>query len=111
MKSNACTQKTNDCSELMGTSLNKAERRVIKALRRLAVSAILLLAAAAATSSRYSPLAAGPADRRFKIRTITAGINLKNVRDSSSIQSAVAFLERAKTKFESAGYQVQTIRI
>lgn len=47
----------------------------------------------------------------FRIRTITAGVNLDSVSDFASIESAVAFLERAKKEFEAAGYEVQTLRI
>ncbi len=47
----------------------------------------------------------------FRIRTITAGVNLKSVSDLGTIESAMAFLERAKREFETAGYEVQTLRI
>jgi len=49
--------------------------------------------------------------RHFRIRTITAGVNLKNTRDIATIQSAMDKLERAKKRFETAGYEVQTTRI
>src|SRR5690348_10236586 len=48
---------------------------------------------------------------RFKIRTITAGVNLKNTSDLAAIESAIGFLQRAKKKFEDAGYEIQTLRI
>src|SRR5215831_5125953 len=48
---------------------------------------------------------------RFKIRTITAGVNLKNTSDETTIQSAIGFLRRAKRIFEDAGYEIQTLRI
>ncbi len=47
----------------------------------------------------------------FRIRTITAGVNLKSVSDLGTIESAMAFLERTKKEFEKAGYEVQTLRI
>jgi len=47
----------------------------------------------------------------FRIRTITAGVNLRSVSDLGTIESAMAFLERAKKEFETAGYEVQTLRI
>ena len=47
----------------------------------------------------------------FKIRTITAGVNLKNTSDLATIESAIGFLQRAKKKFEDAGYAIQTLRI
>lgn len=45
------------------------------------------------------------------MRTITAGVNLKNTRDLATLESAIKFLERAKEKFVAAGYEVQTLRI
>jgi len=48
---------------------------------------------------------------RFKIRTITAGINLKNTSDLSTVESAISFLQRARKKLEDGGYEIQTLRI
>jgi uncharacterized protein len=48
---------------------------------------------------------------RFKIRTITAGVNLKNTSDLVTIEAAIEFLQRAKKKFEDEGYEIQTLRI
>ncbi|MCB0280790.1 MAG: DUF711 family protein, partial [Calditrichaeota bacterium] len=47
----------------------------------------------------------------FRIRTITAGINLKSVDDLVTIKSAITFLQSAKSIYESNGYEVQTLRI
>ena len=47
----------------------------------------------------------------FKIRTITAGVNLKNTSDLATVESAIGFLQRAKKKFEAEGYEIQTLRI
>lgn len=47
----------------------------------------------------------------FRIRTITAGVNLGSISDLAAIESGMAFLERAKKEFEAAGYEVQTLRI
>jgi uncharacterized protein len=52
-----------------------------------------------------------PLSHRFKIRTITAGINLKNTSDLVRVQSAISFLQRVKKKFEHEGYEIQTLRI
>jgi len=52
-----------------------------------------------------------PKSHRFKIRTITAGINLKNTSDLVTVESAISFLQRAKKKFENEGYEIQTLRI
>src|SRR5437763_4485646 len=48
---------------------------------------------------------------RFRIRTITAGVNLGSTTDLHTIQSAIEFLQRARQKFEEQGYEVQTVRI
>jgi uncharacterized protein (UPF0210 family) len=48
---------------------------------------------------------------RFKIRTITAGVNLKSTNDLAAIESSIEFLLRAKKKFEAEGYEIQTLRI
>src|SRR5438552_17920790 len=48
---------------------------------------------------------------RFRIRTITAGVNLRNTSDLATVESAILFLQRAKKKFEDEGYEIQTLRI
>jgi uncharacterized protein (UPF0210 family) len=48
---------------------------------------------------------------RFKIRTVTAGVNLKNTADLITVESAIGFLQSAKKKFEDEGYEIQTLRI
>src|SRR2546430_1224258 len=52
--------------------------------------------------------AAGPG---FRIRTITAGITLRNPADMEGPGAALAFLKRAKRTVSDAGYEVQTLRI
>lgn len=47
----------------------------------------------------------------FRIRTITAGVNLSSLSDTASLLQAVEFLKVARTKYQNAGYEVQTIRI
>ena len=48
---------------------------------------------------------------RFKIRTVTAGVNLKNTSDLATVESAIGFLQRARKKYEDEGYEIQTLRI
>ncbi|PYS57803.1 MAG: DUF711 domain-containing protein [Acidobacteria bacterium] len=48
---------------------------------------------------------------RFKIRTITAGVKLKNTSDLATVESAIDFLQRARKTFENEGYEIQTLRI
>ena len=47
----------------------------------------------------------------FRIRTITAGVNLSGLTDTLSIKSAIEFLKKAKHEYISRGYEVQTLRI
>jgi len=47
----------------------------------------------------------------FRIRTITAGVNLASTTDLKTIESAIDFLQRARKKFEDEGYEIQTVRI
>jgi uncharacterized protein (UPF0210 family) len=49
--------------------------------------------------------------RRFRIRTITAGVNLDSTNDLKTIESAIDFLQKARKKFEDEGYEIQTVRI
>jgi hypothetical protein len=47
----------------------------------------------------------------FRIRTITAGVTLSSLTDTSALNDAIDFLNTAKLKFNSKGYEVQTLRI
>jgi uncharacterized protein (UPF0210 family) len=47
----------------------------------------------------------------FRIRTITAGITIKDLKDTASFKTAIAFLEKAKQDYINKGYEVQTLRI
>ncbi|HEY0680002.1 MAG TPA: DUF711 family protein [Chitinophagaceae bacterium] len=49
--------------------------------------------------------------RLFRIRTITAGVTLKNLNDTNTLNTAVQFLNNAKQVFIAKGYEVQTLRI
>jgi len=48
---------------------------------------------------------------RFRIRTVTAGVNLKNTSDLATVESAIEFLQRSRKKLEDEGYEIQTLRI
>ena len=47
----------------------------------------------------------------FRIRTITAGVTLNSLTDTTTIKKAIVFLNQARTTFTKKGYEVQTIRI
>jgi uncharacterized protein (UPF0210 family) len=52
-----------------------------------------------------------PSPKRFRIRALTAGVTLRDATDLRPVDNAIAFLERAKQRFEGEGYEVQTLRI
>jgi len=54
---------------------------------------------------------AAPPEVRPRIRTITAFVNLDRNQYEQQFTDAIALLHRAKTTFESRGYQVQTLRV
>jgi uncharacterized protein (UPF0210 family) len=55
--------------------------------------------------------AKSPSGQGFRIRTITAGVNLDDTFDLSPLRSATDFLQQTKESFTAAGYEVQTVRI
>ena len=63
------------------------------------------------TLSPMAMHAKSPSGPGFRIRTITAGVNLDDSSDLSALRSATDFLEEAKRRFSEAGYEVQTVRI
>src|SRR5438309_10592207 len=76
-----------------------------------------MLAAAAWTpfvprrSSRVTAAVPHSGSPRFRVRTITAGTNLKSLADTRAVEAALATLKRAKQAVTDAGYEVQTVRI
>lgn len=59
-------------------------------------------------SSRLSAELAQPG---FRIRTITAGLQLQDIANLDQAKAAVVFLRRAREVFEADGFEVQTLRI
>lgn len=47
----------------------------------------------------------------FRIRTITAGVNVSDLSDTTTLLEAIEFLKEARSTYIDAGYEVQTIRI
>lgn len=80
-------------------------------MKKLSPALIILLALPLAHSTSSASSANSASAHRFKIRTITAGVNLKSARDAATIEAAIDFLTRAKEKFVAAGYEIQTLRI
>jgi uncharacterized protein (UPF0210 family) len=97
--------------------------KMYRMLIKLCALALLALACSAYTgldrshraqstsSDTFSKSVVPAKSHRFKVRTITAGVNLKNTSDLVTIKSAISFLQRAKKKFEDEGYEIQTLRI
>lgn len=47
----------------------------------------------------------------FRIRTITAGVPMRNVSDLAALEEAVEFLKQSRQRYEALGYEVQTVRV
>ena len=47
----------------------------------------------------------------FRVRTITAGVSLSGLTDTSALVKAIDFLKSAKQEFVDRGYEVQTLRV
>ncbi len=48
---------------------------------------------------------------QFRVRTVTAGITLNSLADTTTFNAAIGFLKKAKQAYVNKGYEVQTIRI
>jgi len=59
------------------------------------------------TTGLYSQNTSHP----FRVRTVTAGITMKDLADTTTFHAAIAFLQKAKQAYIDKGYEVQTIRI
>ena len=81
--------------------------------RAVLFAAILLTAPLVTPAQQKTPPAktAATASVKPKIRTITAFINLDPAQYEQQVADTMQMLRRAKTTFESRGYQVETIRI
>jgi len=64
----------------------------------------LLLSLATISYSRQST-------HLFRIRTVTAGVTLNSLTDTTTFNSAIEFLKKAKQQYITKGYEVQTLRI
>jgi len=85
-------------------------------MRQLLTTALLLVLLSSSIATRangntFTQTKPAAAKHKFRIRTITAGVNLESTTDLKTIESAIEFLQRARKKFEDAGYEIQTVRI
>ncbi|HEX3144711.1 MAG TPA: DUF711 family protein [Pyrinomonadaceae bacterium] len=85
-------------------------------MRQLLTTALLLVLlsssiATRANENRIIQIKPAAAKHKFRIRTITAGVNLESTTDLKTIESAIEFLQHARKKFEDAGFEIQTVRI
>src|SRR5450432_3512990 len=48
---------------------------------------------------------------QFRVRTVTAGITLNSLADTTTLNAAIDFLKKAKQAYIDKGYEVQTIRV
>lgn len=63
------------------------------------------------SASAHDQTAGAAPSRRFRVRTITAGVTLGGVDDTAAVQRAVDALLRCRARFQDAGYEVQTLRV
>lgn len=63
------------------------------------------------SSTAAQPSGTTPASRGVRVRTITAGVAMERGLDREAVSRALEMLARAKKRFESEGYEVQTTRI
>ncbi len=47
----------------------------------------------------------------FRVRTVTAGVTLNSLTDTTTLNTAIEFLKKAKQQYITKGYEVQTLRI
>src|ERR1700746_729436 len=80
---------------------------------RLSLAALLTLPLATAAQQPKTPVpkSAAAGTVKPKIRTVTAFINLDPAQYQQQVAETLQMLRRAKTIFESRGYEVETIRI
>jgi uncharacterized protein (UPF0210 family) len=83
-------------------------RRTVRAHSRTTIAIVVALAATFAGSVLSS---AQDAHAKPKVRTITAFVSLDRAHYPEQIQETLRFLRQAKSSFENAGFEVQTIRI
>jgi uncharacterized protein len=77
-------------------------------LRRSALGEELRLSTEPSIASVSS---SSPAARGVRVRTITAGIAMDHIGDRAAVERALGVLARAKSRFETEGYEVQTTRV
>jgi len=56
-------------------------------------------------------LSSQEANHLFRVRTVTAGVTLNSLTDTTTLNSAIEFLKKAKQEYITKGYEVQTLRI
>jgi len=77
----------------------------------LSSAVLLVFPALAGAQQRTPPAKAAAAAVRLKIRAVTAFINLDPAQYEQQVSETIGMLRRAKTTFESRGYEVETLRI
>jgi uncharacterized protein (UPF0210 family) len=97
---------------MLSSSWHSISRHVAAASLFLAVLLTPRLASAQAKQTpKPAQAPAAPAEVRPRIRAITAFINLDPAQYQQQVGEALTMLHRARTIFESRGYEVETIRI
>lgn len=88
-------------------------RRLLTSILLLSLSLAFVPGATAGFRNETPSVQTKPAAAKhaFRIRTITAGVNLASTGDLRTIESAIEFLQKARKTYEDAGYEIQTLRI
>jgi uncharacterized protein (UPF0210 family) len=79
--------------------------------RRELIKMLGAVAMAPVSRSDVNAPSANSSGPGFRIRTITAGTNVRGAADTEGVEAALAFLKRAKRVVVDAGYELQTLRI
>src|SRR5438105_310615 len=88
-------------------------RSILLKIFLLALFAPLVIGADAkrVSSPEVSKRIVADISHRVRVRTSSAGVNLRNTSDLATIEAAIGFLQRANKKLEDEGYEIQTLRI
>ena len=81
------------------------------ARRLLAIFCLVFLAPASLAAQQAAAKPGEGPSEKPKVRAVTAFVRLDRARYQAEIKEALATLTKAKSTFEDAGYEVQTIRI
>src|SRR5438552_1418537 len=92
-----------------GSSMRSVGSKLAR--RLLAIFCLVFLAPASLAAQQAAAKPGEGPSEKPKVRAVTAFVRLDRARYRAEIKEALAMLTKAKSTFEDAGYEVQTIRI